>query len=136
MRKVRVGTVSFLVDEGTQTIERNVNRALDYLDQAAALGCDMSAEVAAYRKKRDMVYDALSEPFGLIEPGGAFYAFVPAPDGLTGTQFVEKAIANNVLVIPGNVFSERDTHFRISFTAPEEEMRRGLEILRKLADKI
>jgi predicted amidohydrolase len=36
-----VGTVSFLIDEGPHTIERNVSRALDYLDQAAALGCDI-----------------------------------------------------------------------------------------------
>jgi len=41
MRKVRVGTVSFLVDENPQTVEANVERALDYLDQAADLGCDI-----------------------------------------------------------------------------------------------
>lgn len=41
MRKVRVGTVSFLVDEGPHTIEGNVRRAMGYLDEAAALGCDI-----------------------------------------------------------------------------------------------
>ena len=98
-----------------------------------ALGCDMSEQVAAYKRKRDMVYDALAGCFGLGKPDGAFYAFVPAPGGLTGTQFVAKAVENNVLIIPGNVFSERDTHFRISYATSDEKLARGLEILVSLA---
>jgi aspartate aminotransferase/aminotransferase len=46
---------------------------------------------------------------------------------------VEKAIANNVLIIPGNVFSEKDTHFRISYAASDDELEQGIEILRQLA---
>ncbi len=41
MRKVRVGTVSFLVDEQPHTIELNVERGMAYIDGAAALGCDI-----------------------------------------------------------------------------------------------
>ena len=100
---------------------------------AVALGCDMSEHVAAYRRKRDMVQKALGPAFGLVRPEGAFYAFVPAPNGLTGTQFVEKAIAANVLVIPGNVFSDRDTHFRISYATSDEKLAQGLQILVDLA---
>ena len=99
----------------------------------AAMSCDVSEHVNAYRKKRDMVFEALSGPFGLIKPGGAFYAFVPAPEGATGTEFVARAIDNNVLVIPGNVFSERDTHFRISYATSDEKLAEGLEILLGLA---
>jgi len=99
----------------------------------AALGCDMSQQIADYRRKRDMVYDALGGPFGLIKPGGAFYAFVPAPTGQTGSEFVERAIENNVLIIPGSVFSERDTHFRLSYAISDEKLAEGLEILIRLA---
>jgi aspartate aminotransferase len=99
----------------------------------AALGCDMSRHAAAYKRKRDMVYEALAEPFGLIRPQGAFYAFVPAPKGTTGTEFVARAIENNVLVIPGNVFSESDTHFRLAYTVSDERLAEGLEILVRLA---
>jgi aspartate aminotransferase/aminotransferase len=98
-----------------------------------ALRTDMSAQVAAYRRKRDMVYEALHEKFGLVRPGGAFYAFVPAPGGLTGTEFVTRAIEKNVLVIPGNVFSDRDTHFRISYATTDEKLAAGLKILNELA---
>ena len=45
----------------------------------------------------------------------------------------EKAIANNVLIIPGNVFSEKDTHFRISYATSDEKIEQGVEILRGLA---
>ncbi|MCK4625217.1 MAG: aspartate aminotransferase, partial [Phycisphaerae bacterium] len=64
--------------------------------------------------------------------GGAFYAFVPAPKGMTGSEFVERAIENNVLIIPGNVFSERDTHFRISYATSDEKLAEGLKILARL----
>jgi aspartate aminotransferase/aminotransferase len=97
-----------------------------------AFQVDTSRYVEQYRRKRDMVYDALGGRFGLVRPGGAFYAFVPAPGG-QATEFVEKAIANNVLVIPGNVFSSRDTHFRLSYATSDEQLAKGLDVLRKLA---
>ena len=37
-----------------------------------------------------------------------------------------------VLVIPGNVFSSRDTHFRISFATRPDKLAEGLAILRGL----
>jgi aspartate aminotransferase len=99
-----------------------------------ALHADMSAEVAAYKHKRDMVYAALGEAMGLVKPAGAFYAFCPAPGG-DATAFVSKAIANNVLIIPGNVFSTRDTHFRLSYATSDDRLAQGLDILVKLAKK-
>jgi len=96
-----------------------------------AMATDMSQQAADYKRKRDMVVDALQEKFGLVTPGGAFYAFVPAPGG-DGTAFVEKAIANNVLIIPGNVFSTKDTHFRISYATTDQRLAEGLDILTSL----
>ena len=99
----------------------------------AALHADMSAEVSAYKRKRDMVYAALGPTMGLVKPAGAFYAFCPAPGG-DATAFVAKAIASNVLIIPGNVFSSRDTHFRLSYATRDEKLAAGLDILVKLAE--
>lgn len=98
---------------------------------ALALKTDMSDHVTAYGRKRDMVFQAL-EPMGLVKPGGAFYAFCPAPGG-DPMAFVTKAIENNVLIIPGSVFSGRDTHFRLSYAATDEKLAQGLEILVDLA---
>ena len=99
----------------------------------AALDYDVGELVDAYRKKRDLLCNGLKDTFELIKPGGAFYAFVKAPGGAGATKFVEKAIENNVLIIPGNVFSEKDTHFRISYATSDEKIREGVEILRSLA---
>jgi aspartate aminotransferase len=97
----------------------------------AALDYDVTHFVEAYRRKRDLLYNGLKGKFELIKPSGAFYAFVKAPGGLA-TPFVEKAIKNNVLIIPGNVFSEKDTHFRISYATSDEKIEQGVEILRTL----
>jgi aspartate aminotransferase len=97
----------------------------------AAMDYDVSKYVAEYRRKRDLIYEGLRDKFEMVKPGGAFYAFVKVPSG-TGSAFVEKAIANNVLIIPGNVFSEKDTHFRISYATSNEKIKRGIEILRSL----
>jgi aspartate aminotransferase/aminotransferase len=98
-----------------------------------ALDVPMESAVAAYRTKRDLVVEKLGRKFEIIEPGGAFYIFPKAPAGMTASAFVTLAIENNVLIIPGNVFSERDTHFRISYATTDDKLARGCEILCSIA---
>jgi aspartate aminotransferase/aminotransferase len=99
-----------------------------------AFEIDMAPEVARYAARRDLVLEAFRGIAEVPRPGGAFYAFVEVPPrlGLTATEFVHRAIERGVLVIPGNVFSRRDTHFRLSFAAPEAKLKAGLAILREL----
>lgn len=97
-----------------------------------ALELDHTEKVEAYRRKRDLIYNGLKEAgFTVTRPGGAFYIFPEAPNG-DGDRFVAKAIENNLLIIPGSVFSERRTHFRISFAASDETIKKGLEVLAML----
>jgi aspartate/methionine/tyrosine aminotransferase len=98
----------------------------------AALDVDMSEHIAAYRGKRDLIVAGLADDYELSVPGGAFYVFPKAPWG-TATEFVHKAIENQLLVIPGNIFSGRDSHFRISYAASDLALQRGIDVLRKLA---
>ncbi len=93
----------------------------------------MTSHVEAYQRKRDMIYDRLSKRFEVIKPQGAFYIFPKAPKGMTASEFCTKAIERNVLVIPGNVFSAADTHFRISYATTDEKIAQGCEILCDLA---
>ena len=96
----------------------------------AAMDYDVSDFIEVYRKKRNLLYEGLRDKFELVKPGGALYAFIKAPERAGGaSKFVEQAIANNVLIIPGNVFSEKDTHFRISYATSDEKIRQGVEIL-------
>jgi aspartate aminotransferase/aminotransferase len=94
-----------------------------------AVDIPMGEHVAAYRRKRDIAFETLSRKFEVVKPEGAFYIFPRSPSGITASAFVTKAIENNVLIIPGNVFSERDTHFRISYATTDERLQKGCQIL-------
>jgi aspartate aminotransferase/aminotransferase len=98
----------------------------------AAWDHDVSGIVVDYRRKRDRICEGLKGSYELVRPEGAFYAFPKAPHG-SGSAFVTEAIRNNLLLIPGNVFSARDTHFRLSYAADERTLDRGIEILNRLA---
>jgi aspartate aminotransferase/aminotransferase len=93
---------------------------------------DISDRVAEYRRKRDFMVEQLKNDYEIHGAGGAFYLFLKAPWG-TGTEFVAEAIRNNLLIIPGNVFSPRETHFRLSYAADDRLLERGCEVLRRLA---
>ena len=99
---------------------------------AAAMDVDMSAYVADYKAKRDRLIDGLKDDYEIVVPGGAFYVYPKLPWG-TGQQFVDEAIANNLMVIPGSIFSAADSHFRISYAADDAVIDRGVEVLRKIA---
>jgi aspartate aminotransferase/aminotransferase len=95
---------------------------------------DVSSIVADYRRKRDLIVQGLRDRFEMVEPDGAFYCFPRAPWG-TASEFVAEAIRRNLLLIPGNVFSWLDTHFRISYAASDDAIRRGIDILNSLAKR-
>ncbi|MFH0962563.1 MAG: aminotransferase class I/II-fold pyridoxal phosphate-dependent enzyme [Planctomycetota bacterium] len=98
-----------------------------------ALDVDASDHFADYRRKRDLIYDALKDKFRVVKPEGAFYIFPAVPPGKGSDQdFVVRAIRNNVLVIPGSVFSERNTHFRIAYATSDETLLRAAQILNSL----
>lgn len=97
-----------------------------------AMDVSMTDAVDAYRRKRDIVCEKLSRKFEIVRPSGAFYIFPKAPNG-KASEFVTEAIKNNVLIIPGNVFSDRDTHFRISYATTDEKLAQGCDILCSLA---
>lgn len=102
---------------------------------ATALDVDMNRHIDDYRRKRDLVADRLRGTYELTTPGGAFYAFPKVPErlGLTASQFVEKAVQRGMLIIPGSVFSNRDTHFRISYACDDKMLNRGLDLLLEMA---
>ena len=97
-----------------------------------ALATDVSPQLESYRRKRDLISDGLAESFELVRPEGAFYLFPKVPWGQDDT-FVRAAIEANCLVIPGSVFSQRHTHFRISYATTDRQLERGIEVLNRLA---
>ncbi len=99
-----------------------------------ALNSDISEQVTNYRRKRDLVLSKLEGVFEFVRPGGGFFIYPKSPAGFkSGTAFVEEGIKNNILVIPGNVFSDRDTHFRISYALSDAKIEAGCDLLCKIA---
>jgi aspartate/methionine/tyrosine aminotransferase len=97
-----------------------------------ALDHDMTKHYKDYATKRDKIVKGLSTFYEFVKPGGAFYIYPKAPGG-DASSFVTKCIERDLLVIPGKIFSQRDTHFRISFAASDETLDRGIKVLRQLA---
>lgn len=112
-----------------------------------ALGLDMSSYIDPYRKKRDMVYEGLKDNFEVVRPQGAFYIFPKCPrleqtllrktlDAVgegADQEFVRRAVENKLLVVPGSACSHHNTHFRLSFAASDEDLKKGIDILNRIA---
>ncbi len=105
-----------------------------FAQKAALLALDYNTDclIQDYKRKRDIIYNGLKDKYSVIKPEGAFFIF-PAVPGGDGDKFVEEALKNNLFVIPGSVFSSRKSNIRISFAASEEDLLKGIEILRKMA---
>jgi len=97
-----------------------------------ALKTDVSPFIEAYKRKRDLVYEGLRETYKMTHPQGAFYAFPQIP-GKDAEDFLKRCIEKEILIVPGKFFSSRNTHFRISFALDDETLKRGIEILVRIA---
>ncbi len=99
-----------------------------------AFDVDMSREVADYENRRNFVVETLSKVTEVPLPGGAFYAFVKVPDRFgdetnRAEHFFQEAVKRKLLIVPGRTFSQRDTHFRLSYATPMANLKRGLDVL-------
>lgn len=96
-----------------------------------ALRTPMTSQRDAYERRRDLAVRRLSAVTEVRTPGGGFFVYpsVPGRLGESGTAFADRCLAAGVVIIPGRVFSQRDTHVRISLAADDERFARGVEII-------
>ncbi len=99
-----------------------------------SFGIDMSPQISEYHARSRMIHEALGDMTTVSSTGGAFYAFIEVPAELdcSGTEFCERAIERNLILIPGDVFSQRDTHVRISYACDQAKLAEGLDIMRDM----
>ena len=76
--------------------------------------------------------NALAASYRFHRPEGAFYVYPEYPGG-DRERFQARCLEREVLVVPGSIFSERDTHFRISFAIDDEVLKRGMDALIEIA---
>ncbi len=99
-----------------------------------ALDTDVAYHRRAYALKRDLVCSMLKERYEFIRPTGGFYIFPRVPPKFpSASEFCAAVAEHDVLVIPGTFFSSRDTHFRISYATTDDLLRRGCEVLCRMA---
>ncbi len=112
--------------------------------QAAALAGLRSAGPAKERMfrefaaRRELVIDRLRRIPGVsvVPPAGAFYAFPRLDWAASDTEIAAELLGRGVITTPGEAFGTRGRrHLRISFAASRTDLRRGLDLLRELADE-
>ncbi len=87
--------------------------------------------VKKYKKRRNFIFSKLKDKYEINNPFGSFYFFIKYP--FDGDKFIKKCLENNLLVVPGSAFSEKNTHFRISFSSKNNDIKKAIEILNKIA---
>lgn len=92
----------------------------------------VSIDVAAYQRKRDRLYDALSQwGYAMTRPAGTFYLWGRAPGG-DAVAFAAAMARRGVFVMPGTLF-ERPDDFRICLTGTEAMIEASLPAFQALA---
>ena len=96
---------------------------------------------ALYRRKCSLMLEAMDKNFPdyvkYTRPDGGLFLWCELPDDIELTEFVQKALAEKVAVVPGTAFN-CDTEapskaFRLNYSTPsDEQIVRGIEILGKI----
>jgi aspartate aminotransferase len=93
--------------------------------------------VEKYRKKHDLVVGRLKQMgYNVQGAQGAFYAFVKAPNGLTDVEFIERASAHNLILVPGRAFSALHGFVRISYGADYHTLEKGMDIMEEISKEL
>lgn len=98
------------------------------------LGADFKEMRDSYRERRDFLARRLQGTFDFVKPGGSFFAFAALP-GCDGDRFAALCLERELLIVPGSLFSRRSSHFRISFSAKEDVLEKGVSLLLEVALK-
>jgi aspartate/methionine/tyrosine aminotransferase len=98
-------------------------------------GC-IKEMVDRFGKRRKLVLDTLNDLRGarVYPPQGTFYAWVDISETrIPSEQFAYRLLeSERVGVLPGSLFGSRgEGHIRISFATGEDQLKEGLERLRR-----
>jgi len=121
-----------LVDRITQLNQITINNVPVFIQEAALKGLEMQKQLTKtiekeYEERAKMASKTLAKAgFSFTEPEAPFYIF-PKLKGLDSEKFTLDLLDKGVAVAPGTSFGDYREHFRISLTAPRDEIKVGLE---------
>jgi aspartate aminotransferase len=130
----RIGYVvanKMLIDKITKLNQITFNNVPVFIQDAALKGLEMHQQIAAnikakYKARADLASKKLKVAgFEFTEPDAPFYVF-PRKKGLDGEKFTLNLLDRGVAVAPGTSFGDYREHFRISLTAPDNQIEEGL----------
>lgn len=96
---------------------------------------------ALYRRKCALMLDTMDKCFPdyvkYTRPDGGLFLWCTLPEDIELTEFVQKALAEKVAVVPGTAFNcdteAASNAFRLNYSTPsDEQIVRGIEILGKI----
>ena len=121
-----------LVDNITKLNQITINNVPVFIQEAALKGLEMQKQLATkikdeYHERAKLASKTLAKAgFLFTKPEAPFYVFPKRP-GLNSEKFTLDLLDKGVAVAPGTAFGDYKEHFRISLTAPREEIKVGLE---------
>jgi aspartate aminotransferase len=123
-----------LVDKITKLNQITINNVPVFIQEAALKGLELQQQIATnikkeYQERAAIATKTLSKAgLSFTKPEAPFYVFPKRP-GLDSEKFTLNLLDKGVAVAPGTAFGDYREHFRISLTAPREEIKAGLETI-------
>ncbi len=133
----RIGYIianKLLVDNITKLNQITINNVPVFIQEAALKGLEMEKQLATtikdeYQERAKMASKTLAKAgFLFTKPDAPFYVF-PKRKGLDSEKFTLDLLDKGVAIAPGTSFGDYREHFRISLTAPREEIKTALDII-------
>jgi len=121
-----------LVDKITKLNQITINNVPVFIQEAALRGLELRKKIAErikgeYRERANIATKTLAKAgLSFTKPEAPFYIFPKRPN-LDSEKFTLDMLDKGVAVAPGTAFGDYREHFRISLTAPRNEIREGLE---------
>ena len=121
-----------LVDKITKLNQITINNVPVFIQEAALKALELQKQLATrikneYQERAKMASKQLkASGLEFTEPQAPFYVF-PRKRGLDSESFTLELLDKGVAVAPGTAFGDYREHFRISLTAPREQISTALD---------
>jgi aspartate aminotransferase len=125
-----------LIDRITRLNQITINNVPVFIQEAALKALELQKQLATkikneYQERAKMASKKLKAAgLEFTEPDAPFYVF-PRKRGLDSERFTLELLDEGVAVAPGTAFGDYREHFRISLTAPREQIEVALDKIRE-----
>jgi len=121
-----------LIDNITKLNQITINNVPVFIQAAGLKALEMQKQLSTkikeeYQERAKMASKTLAKAgLSFTDPEAPFYVF-PKRKGLDSEKFTLNLLDKGVAVAPGTAFGDYREHFRISLTAPRDEIKVGLD---------